>query len=168
MVYLSESSIVLAKENTLFSIACCFCYRSVLRPREPGKFRCAPKKMDQVPPSKSSCTSDNEKVAGGPDISAFAYRPVKTSDQGKIITGNAINAPLDPGTFAYRSMPSTVFCTEQSKFTGTNVGTVDTPPVLSTFAYKPTKTAARRTEGSRLAGVTLKALRGSSRSQFKK
>jgi exonuclease 1 len=122
-----------------------------------------------VPPSKSSCTSDNEKAAAGPpDISAFAYRPVKTSGQGKIITGNAINAPLDPGTFAYRPMASTVCCTERSKFTDTTVGTVDTPPDLSTFAYKPTKTAVRRTEGSRLAGVTLKALRGTSRSQFKK
>jgi exonuclease 1 len=54
-----------------------------------------------VPPSKSSCTSDNEKTAGGPpDISAFAYKPVKTSDQGKITTGDAINVPLDLGTFA--------------------------------------------------------------------
>jgi exonuclease 1 len=48
-------------------------------------------------------------------------------------------------------MASSVCRTERSKFTGTTIGTADTPPDLTTFAYKPTKTAVRRTKGSSFA-----------------
>ncbi|GJN17502.1 hypothetical protein PR202_gb04575 [Eleusine coracana subsp. coracana] len=148
--------------------ACYFYYRSVLRPHEQGRSRCAPKKTDRGLPSKSSCTSDNEKTGGGPpDISAFAYKPVKPSDQGKITTADAINVPPDLGMFAYTSMASTACHTDRSKFMGTTSGAADSPPDLSKFAYKPTETAVRHAEGSRLAGVTLKAVGETYRSRFK-
>ncbi|XP_062207052.1 exonuclease 1-like isoform X2 [Phragmites australis] len=143
--------------------------RSVLTPPEQGKFRCTTKQTDRGLPSKSRYTSDDKKNAGGPlDISAFAYKPVKTvpSDQGKITTTDAVDGQPVLGTFAYTPKASTVCRHDRSKFTGTT-RIVDSPPDLSTFAYKPTRAAVRRAEGSRFAGTTLKAAGGTSRSQFK-
>ncbi|TVU34906.1 hypothetical protein EJB05_16762 [Eragrostis curvula] len=142
--------------------------RSVLRPQEQGKFRCATKKTERGPPSKSRCTSDDKKTAGGPpDINAFAYRPVQTSDQSKITSADAVNAPPDLDTFAYTSMAPTVCRTDRNKFTGKTIVTADSPPDLSTFAYKPIKSAVKRAEGRKLAGITLKTVGGTSRSQFR-
>ena len=149
-----------------------FCYRSILKAPEQGTFRRTAKKTGLGPPSKSRYTSDDkESAASPPDISTFAYRPMKTaaSDQGKT-TGKATDTtdgPADLGTFAYTSVAPTVCYPDQSKYAGTATRIADSPPDLSTFAYKPVKAAVRNLDGSRFTGTTLKATRGPSRSQFK-
>ncbi|KAK3165614.1 hypothetical protein QOZ80_1AG0035490 [Eleusine coracana subsp. coracana] len=95
------------------------------------------------------------------------FRPVKPSDQVKITTADAINVPPDLGMFAYTSMASTACRTDRCKFMDTTSGASDSPPDLSKFTYKPTETAVRHAEGSRLAGVTLKAVGETYRSRFK-
>ncbi|KAG2601123.1 exonuclease 1 isoform X2 [Panicum virgatum] len=141
-----------------------------VRAPEKGRFRCTAKKSDLGPPSRSRCTShDNKTAASPPDISAFAYRPVKTvhSDQDGTTskTKNATYAPPDLGTFAY----TPIACPPaRSKFTSTAMETAGSPPDLSTFAYyKPMKGTARYSDGSRFRGTALDADCGTSRSQIK-
>ncbi|OEL27786.1 Exonuclease 1 [Dichanthelium oligosanthes] len=139
--------------------------RSILRDPEKGKFKCTGKKSDLGPPSRSRYTIDDKKIAASsPDISAFAYRPVKTvhSDQDRTTDG-----PPDLGTFAYNPMASPVSRPDQSKFAGTAMRTADSPPDINTFAYKPMKGAVRYSDGSRFRGTALNAAGGTSRSQFK-
>jgi len=112
-----------------------------------------------------------ESVVSLPDISAFAYRPMKTaaSDQDKT-TGKATDStdgPADLGTFAYTSVAPTVCYPDRSKYAGTATKIADSPPDLSTFAYKPVKAAVRHLNGSRFRETALKATGGTSRSQFK-
>lgn len=152
-----------------------FCYRSILKAPEQGTFRRTANKTGLGPPSKSRYTSDDKKSAASPpDISTFAYRPMKTaaSDQGKT-TGKATDStdgPADLGTFAYTSVAPAVCYPDRSKYAGTATRIADTPPDLSTFAYKPVKGAVRNLGGSRFTGTALKATGGAggpSRSQFK-
>ncbi|PWZ33363.1 Exonuclease 1 [Zea mays] len=136
--------------------------RSILKAPEKGTFRRTAKKTGLGPPSKSRYTSDDKgSAASPPDISAFAYRPMKTvaSDQGKTTgkTTDTIDGPPDLGLLAYTS---TVCCPERSKHAGN-------PPDLSTFAYKPVKAAVGRLNGSRFRETAPKATGGTSRSQFK-
>ena len=150
----------------------CFCCRSILRAPEKGRFRCTAKKSDLGPPSRSRCTShDNKTAVSPPDISAFAYRPVKTvhSDQDGTTskTKNSTYAPPDLGTFAYT--PTPIVCPPaRSKFTSTAMETAGSPPDLSTFAYyKPMKGTVRYSDGSRFRGTALDADCGTSWSQIK-
>jgi exonuclease-1 len=103
-----------------------------------------------------------------PDISAFAYRPVKNvhADRDQDGTASKADAPLDLGTFAYT--PLTPVChPDRSKLTGTAMKIAGSPPDLSTFAYKPMKGAVRYSDGSRFGGTALSAAGGTSRRQFK-
>ncbi|KAJ1285660.1 hypothetical protein BS78_03G295000 [Paspalum vaginatum] len=146
--------------------------RSVLRAPEQGKFRWTANKTDSGLPARSTYTSDDKKIAASPpDISTFAYGPMKTvaSDQGKTAgkTTDSAGGPPDLGTFAYTPMATTVCRPERSKCTGTTMRIAGSPPDLSTFAYKPMKAVVRHSDGSRIRGTTLKAAGGTSRSRFK-
>ncbi|KAL6616162.1 hypothetical protein ACP70R_038432 [Stipagrostis hirtigluma subsp. patula] len=145
--------------------------RSVLRPPEPSKFRCTAKKTDRAIPKSTYASADKKAAGGPPDISAFAYRPVKTvrSNQGKIASKatDAADGSPDLSTFAYTHTTPTVHSPDQSKLTGAAMRVADSPPDLSTFAYKPMKTTSGRPNGSRFAGTGLRAAGGTSRSQFK-
>ncbi|KAL6845251.1 hypothetical protein ACP4OV_024746 [Aristida adscensionis] len=133
--------------------------RSVLRPPEPSRSRSIAKETKHGPPSENTHASDAKKTASGPpDITAFTYRPAK------ITSPNAAASPPDLSTFAY-TPTSTVSTTDQIKFTG-SVRITDSPPDLSKFACKPMKTAARRPNGSRFAGTSLRGA-GRTRNQFK-
>lgn len=141
--------------------------RSVLRAPEQGKFRCTAKKTDRGPTLRSIYTSDDNKIADSPpDISTFAYGPMKTvaSDQGK--TTDPADRPPNLGTFAYTPMESTICLLDRSKCTGTAIRIADRPD-LSTFAYKPMKDSDKRSDGSKFRGTTLKAAGGTFRSRFK-
>ncbi|RLM91250.1 exonuclease 1 [Panicum miliaceum] len=140
-----------------------------VRAPEKGALRCTAKKSDLGPPSRSRHNSHGNKTAASPpDISEFAYRPVKTvhSDQDGTTskTKNATDAPPDLDTFAYTPI---VCPPARSKFTSTAMKTADSPPDLSTFAYKPMKGTVRYSDGSRFRGTALNADGGTSRSQIK-
>ncbi|CAL4973736.1 unnamed protein product [Urochloa decumbens] len=145
--------------------------RSILKAPDKNKFRCTAKKSDLCPLSRSRYTSDDKKTAPSPpDISVFAYRPVKTihADQDRTTsnTKDATDSPPDLRTFAYTPVAPTVCRADQSKLTGTAMKIADSPPDLSTFAYKPMK-GERYSNGIRFRGTALNAAGGTSRSQFK-
>ncbi|WVZ68618.1 hypothetical protein U9M48_017538 [Paspalum notatum var. saurae] len=144
--------------------------RSVLRAPEQGKFRWTAKKTD--PGRASRYTSDDNKTTASlPDISTFAYGPMKTvaSDQGETAgkTTDSADGPPDLGRFAYTPMATTVRRPEQSKCTSTTTRIAGSPPDLSTFAYKSMKAVVRHSDGSRFRGTTLKAALGTSWGGFK-
>lgn len=120
--------------------------RSILKGPEKATFRSTAKKSDLGPPSRSRYTGDNKKTAASPpEISTFAYRPVKSVQSDQDRTTNKTKNPTD----AYTPMLPTVCPPDRSKFTGTAMKIADGPPDLSSFAYKPTKGAVRYSAGSR-------------------
>ena len=120
-----------------------FYYRSILRPPEKN-LRCTAKKTARGHCAQSRSRSDAPKSTDSPDLSTFAYRPNKTAaflpDLGKM-TNKA--AGPDMKTFGHEPERSTGDCPVQSTSALKAVGTADSPPDLSTFAYTLTTTASR-------------------------
>jgi exonuclease-1 len=94
-----------------------FCYRSILKPPE-QKLKCTAKKTARGHCSQSRSTSDAPNNTDSPNLRTFAYRPNKTTR-------------------------STGGCPDQGKNALKAMGTADSQPDLSTFAYTPTITASR-------------------------
>uniref|UniRef100_A0A453FNR8 Uncharacterized protein n=1 Tax=Aegilops tauschii subsp. strangulata TaxID=200361 RepID=A0A453FNR8_AEGTS len=98
-----------------------------------------------------------------PDLSTFAYTPTTTAsrpERSKFSTAIRTADSPDLSTFAYRPT-TTASRSEQSKLSPTAIRTADSPPDLSTFAYKSMKPL----DGSRFAGTTLAASGRNSRAE---
>ncbi|PNT72968.1 hypothetical protein BRADI_2g51637v3 [Brachypodium distachyon] len=115
--------------------------RSILRPPEKN-LKCMAKKTARAHGAQSRFTRDAPNIADGPpDLSTFAYRPIKTAavcpDQGKITNNAADPAASPPGLRAFEFAPArpTVSYPDKRKNAREAVGTAPCPPDVSTFAY---------------------------------